>query len=69
MKKTLVFGLASLMLVGMMVFSSGCRVTHRSVSLWPGDRNVTVVKKPKRRKVKGRKKAVTSRSYNRVKIR
>ena len=66
MKKLLTFGLAALMITGTVVGTSGCRSTNRSVVLWPGDRNVTSVKKPKRRKIKGRTKVVRSTSYNRV---
>lgn len=66
MKKLLTFGLAALMITGTMVGTTGCRSTNRTVTLWAGDRNVTTVKKPKRRKIKGRKKAVRSTSYNRA---
>ena len=66
MKKLLVFGLAALMITGTMVGTTGCRSTTRTVTLWPGDRNVTAVKKPKRRKIKGRTKAVKSTSHNRA---
>lgn len=65
MKHLLIFGLAALMFTGTMVGTSGCRSSTRTVTLWPGDRNVTAVKKPKRRKIKGRKKVIRSTSYNR----
>jgi len=65
MKKKLTLGIAAIMLAGTVVTTQGCRTTSRSVSLWPGDRNVTVVKKPKRRKIKGRTKAIKHRNTSR----
>ena len=64
MKKHLTYGLATLMIAGTLFTVQGCR-SSRSVTLWPGDRNVTVVKKPKRKPVKGRKKAIKKRSMSR----
>ncbi len=65
MKKYVTFGLAALMIAGTLFTTTGCRSSRRTVSLWPGDRNVTVVKKPKRKPVKGRKKAIKPRSMSR----
>lgn len=65
MKKHLIYGLATLMIAGTLFTTQGCRSSRRSVVLWPGDRNVTVVKKPKRKPVKGRKKAIKKRSMSR----
>lgn len=65
MKKHVLFGLATMMLFGMLALT-GCRSSNGVVTLFPGDHNVTVVKKPKRRKIKGRRKAVVTRKYNRA---
>lgn len=64
MKRGLFLALVSVMLITLVVGSTGCKSYHRSRTVWFGDHNVTVVKKPKRAKVAGRRKAVTSRTYN-----
>lgn len=66
MKKHLLYGLAFSMLLSMAAMSTGCRGTIRARTLNPGDRSVTTVKKQKRRPIKGRRKAVVSRKYNRA---
>ncbi|MEM0997628.1 MAG: hypothetical protein AAGN35_11130 [Bacteroidota bacterium] len=65
MKKHLIYGLAGAMLLSL-ISLSGCRSSSRVRTLNPGDRSVTVVKRPKRRAIKGRTKAVTTRRYNRA---
>ena len=65
MKKYLIYGLAFSMLLVLFSLSS-CRGTIRSRTHNPGDRSITIVKRPKRQKIKGRKKVVVTRKYNRV---
>lgn len=64
MKKHLILGLGITMLVAMSSMS-GCKSYHRSRTIHAGDHNVTRTK-TKRGPVYGRKKAVTSRKFNRV---
>ena len=67
MKKNLAYGLAIAMLMTLTSLSvSSCRSSTRVRTLNPGDRSVTVVRKPKRKRIKGRTKAVTTRRYNRA---
>jgi MFS superfamily sulfate permease-like transporter len=67
MKKNMIYGLAVAMLLSLTSISvSSCRSSTRVRTLNPGDRSVTVVKRPKRKRIKGRTKAVTTRKYNRA---
>jgi hypothetical protein len=65
MKHYLTYFMAVLFLLTALSFT-GCRGSHRQVTSWAGDRNVSVVKR-KPGRVAGRNKAVTSTKYNRVK--
>lgn len=58
MNKKILYPLAFFVLLSAFVFS-GCRSTNRSLSVLAWDRNVTVVKKPKRGKLGNRTKAIT----------
>lgn len=60
----LVLALVSVMMLTLVFSTTGCRSSSRTRTVWFGDHNVTVVKKPKRHKVPGRRKAVFSRTYN-----
>lgn len=65
MQKFITYTLAFLMAATVMV---GCGRGYMRVRTHkPGDRSVTIVKRPKYKGVTGRTKAVTDRSYNRVK--
>lgn len=66
MKQNLIYGLSMVMLVGTLVLSSGCRSQNRTRTIFAGDHNVTVVKKPRRKRIKLRRKAVNSRRFNKV---
>jgi hypothetical protein len=65
MHKFFSYGLAVLMMATVMV-GAGCgRGYIRSRTHNPGDRSVTIVKRPSYKGVSGRSKAVTSTKYNR----
>ncbi|MEM7036252.1 MAG: hypothetical protein AAF570_04670 [Bacteroidota bacterium] len=65
MKKNVTFGLVFSMLVGLFVMQS-CKSYNRNRTINSGDHNVTIVRKPKRRRIKNNVKPVTSRKYNRA---
>lgn len=65
MKKYITYTLAAITLVAA-VSVSGCgRGSIRTRTHHHGDRSVTIVKRPHRSPIKGRKKAVTTTKYNR----
>ena len=49
-----------------LVFEGCGRGTIRTRTHNPSDRSVTLIKRPKRKRFKGRKKAVKSKKYNRA---
>jgi hypothetical protein len=66
MQKLLTYGLAFLMFASIAV-ASGCgRGYVRSRTIHHGDRNVTIIKRPKSKGVMGRTQPVTTTKYNRV---
>jgi|GEM_PF-1556723 len=66
MKKTVLFTLAVLMISSTCFLTTGCRSNTRSRTIFQGDHNVTIVKKKKRAKVKGRKRPISGGSSIRV---
>lgn len=65
MKQYLTYFMAVLSLLTALSIT-GCRGSHRQVTSWAGDRNVSVIKR-KQGRVAGRTKAVTTTKYNRAK--
>lgn len=63
MKKTLLYCLAGVIMVTLM-FSTGCRSTLRTKTIYQGDWAVTKMKVHKRPKYRLRKKAINSRMFN-----
>ena len=64
MKNKILVSIISVLMIAMMFGGTGCKSYNRTRTVWFGDHNVTVVKKPRRHKVAGRKKIVTSRTHN-----
>ena len=67
MQKFLTYGLVLLMSVTMMMVSGCGRGYMRTRTHKPGDRSVTIVKRPKYKGVSGRSQPVTTTKYNHIK--
>jgi hypothetical protein len=61
-----IYGLVGIIALTTFAIQGCARSASGSLQVLAWDRNVTVVKKQKRRKYKGRNKQVHSRAYNRV---